>query len=186
GGISGDPRGIEGDSLSSDNLATPRTDAKVSNFTIISGGDSNADTGVVLRRGMRGTIANGIVLGWPDAGIDVDSQATINAFNNGTLKIGSIFLSGNGDDLENDGEDVTFTAANNMVTGQTVTMGGFTFRTGRPGVVPGANEQAVTPFTFGPGDDLLEATTYIGAVEDADDTWYLGWSVDQAGNLTSN
>ncbi|WOR13849.1 hypothetical protein RYZ27_08725 [Hyphomonas sp. FCG-A18] len=184
GGISGDPRGIEGDNLSGNFAATPVTDAKVSNFTIISGGDTASDTGVVLRRGMGGVIANGIVLGWPDAGIDVDDAETVTNFNNGALEIQSIFLSGNGDDLENDGTDVTFTAANNMVTGQTVTTSGFTFRTGRPGVVPGANEQAVPVFDV-TGEGALTATTYVGAVEDANDTWFLGWSIDQEGNLTS-
>ncbi|MEM7494271.1 MAG: hypothetical protein AAF296_12900, partial [Pseudomonadota bacterium] len=187
GGISGDPRGIEGDNLSSDNTATPVGDAKVSNFTIISGGDANADTGVVLRRGMGGVIANGIVLGWPDAGLDVDSTATLDNLANNTLEVGSIFLSANGDDLEDDGDTLVFGTDNgtNLVAGETITMQGFTFRSGRPGVVPGANEEAVPVFDV-TGEGALEATTYIGAVEDVDDTWFLGWSIDQAGNLTSN
>ena len=184
GGISDDPRGIEGDNLSSDNSATPISTPRVSNFTIISGGDAAADTGAVLRRGMRGTIANGIILGWPDAGLDVDSTATVDNVTNGDLQIQSIFLSGNGDDLESDGEDPTFTAANNLVTGDPITTSGFTFRTGRPGVVPGANENAVPVFDV-TGIGALEATTYVGAVEDANDKWFLGWSIDQEGNLTS-
>lgn len=185
GGLSGDPRGIEGDNLSGDNTATPVSSPNVSNFTIISGGDAASDTGVVLRRGMQGTIANGIVLGWPDAGLDVDDAATITNFNNGDLTIQSLFLSGNGDDLENDGEDPTFTAANNLTTGQTITTSGFAFRAGRPGVVPGANENAVPVFDVS-GTGALEATTYIGAVEDVNDTWYRGWTVDQSGSVTAS
>ena len=50
--------------------------------------------------------------------------------------------------------------------------------------MPGANENSVDVYDVaGVGD--LEETTYIGAVEDADDTWFLGWTVDQEGNLTS-
>lgn len=184
GSISEDPRGLEGDNLNNDNAATPVSTPRISNITIISGGDPNADTGAVLRRGMQGTVANAIVLGWPDAGLDVDDAQTITNFNNGDLQIQSWFLSDNGDDLENDGEDPTFTAANNLTTGQAITMSGFTFRENRPGVVPGANENAVPVFDV-TGIGELEPTTYIGAVEDANDTWFLGWSVDQAGNLTS-
>jgi hypothetical protein len=184
GGLSDDPRGIEGDNLSSNNSATPVSTPRVSNFTIISGGDATADTGAVLRRGMEGTIANGIILGWPDAGLDVDDDITIANANGGTLQIQSLFLSGNGDDLETDATEPTFTAANNLVTGQPITTSGFTFRSGRPGVVPGANENAVPVFDV-TGIGELEATSYVGAVEDANDTWFLGWSVDQTGNLTS-
>ncbi len=192
GGVSTDPRGIEGDNLSADLTATPVSSPKVSNFTIISGinpadaasSGTTVDTGVVLRRGMEGTIANGIVLEWPDAGLDVDSPETINNYNNGDLVIQSLFLSGNGDDLESDGEDPTFTAANNIATGQAITTSGFTFRTGRPGVVPGANENAVPVYDV-TGIGALSPTTYIGAVEDANDDWYLGWSRDQAGSLTT-
>ena len=63
-------------------------------------------------------------------------------------------------------------------------MTGFTFRAGRPGVVPGANENSVPVFDV-TGIGNLEPTTYIGAVEDADDKWFLGWSIDQTGALTS-
>ena len=185
GGVSGDPRGIEGDSLSGDPSATPLSTPRVSNVTIVSGGDPDSDTGVVLRRGMAGTVANAIVIGWPDAGLDVDTPETITNFNNGTLQIQSFFLSGNGDNLENDGEDPTFTAANNLVESATNSMSGFAFRAGRPGLVPGATENAVPVFDV-TGIGELEATTYIGAVADANDTWYLGWTVDAEGNVTSN
>ena len=185
GGVSGDPRGIEGDNLSGDNSATPISTPRVSNFTLISGGDAAADTGAVLRRGMRGTIANGIILDWPDAGIDVDDASTNTNFVNGDLEIQSLFLSGNGEDVETgDTDDVTFAAGNNVTTGQAVTTTGFTFRTGRPGLVPGANENAVTVFDV-TGIGALEPTTYIGAVENAADTWFRGWSIDQTASQTA-
>ena len=184
GGVSGDPRGIEGDNLSSNNFATPVSTPRVSNVTIVSGGDTASDTGVVLRRGMAGTVANAIVLGWPDAGLDVDSPATIAQFDGGALQIQSFFLSGNGQDLESDGEDPTFTAANNLVTSATNSMSGFAFRAGRPGLVPGASENAVPVFDV-TGIGALEATTFVGAVQNAADTWFLGWTVDATGAVTS-
>lgn len=185
GAISSSANGIEGDS-SSNTSATPVSKPQLSNFTMISGGDSGALTGALLRRGMQGTIANGIVLDWPDAGIDVDGANTNANFVNGDLKIQSLFLSGNGEDTETgDADDVTFTAANNVTTGQAITTTGFTFRTGRPSVVPGANENAVPVFDV-TGIGSLEATTYIGAVENASDTWFRGWSIDQTATVTAS
>ncbi|MEM1148924.1 MAG: hypothetical protein AAGH49_14135, partial [Pseudomonadota bacterium] len=68
---------------------------------------------------------------------------------------------------------------------QPITLSGFAFQSGRQGVVPGANELAVPVFdTTGIGD--LDPTTYVGAVEDADDAWFLGWTVQQDGTVTSN
>lgn len=186
GGLSGDPRGIEGDNLSGDNSATPISAPRVSNFTLVSGGDAAADTGAVLRRGMQGTIANGIILDWPDAGIDVDDASTNTNFANGDLQIQSLFLSGNGEDIESgDADDVTFAAGNNVTAGQAITTTGFTFRTGRPSLVPGANENAVTVFDV-TGIGALEPTTYIGAVENAADTWFRGWSIDQTATVTAS
>lgn len=184
GGVSGDPRGIEGDNLSSDNTATPVSTPRVSNITLISSGEPTVDTGVVLRRGMAGTVVNVVAVGWPDAGLDVDSTATIANVADGSLEIESFFLSGNGDDLENDGEDATFVAADNIVTGQAITLGGFAFQSGRNGVVPGANETAVPAFNV-TGIGSLEAAPYVGAVENSSDEWYLGWTIAQDGTLTS-
>ena len=157
----------------------------MSNFTVISGGDGDALTGALLRRNMQGVIANGIILGWPDAGIDVDGTDTQANFNNGDLIIQSLFLADNGEPVETgDADDITFTAVNDVETGLANSMTDFTFRTGRPGVVPGANENSVDVYDV-TGVGKLEATTFIGAVEDADDDWYLGWTIDQEGDLTS-
>lgn len=187
GGVSGDPRGFEGDNLNNANSKTPISTPRISNMTIIAGGDATADSGAVLRRGMRGTVANTIVLGWPNAGLDVDDTATIDNVNNGDLQLQSWFLSGNGANLQADASEPNVfatPATNNLVLGQPITTSGFSFRAGRPGVVPGTNENAVPVFDV-TGIGNLEPTTYIGAVEDANDKWFLGWSIDQAGNLTS-
>ena len=185
GGLSGDPRGIEADNRDGENDKTPVSSPDLSNITIIASGDAAADTGAVLRRGTQGTLVNAIILGWPDAGLDVDDPQTQTNVTNDDLLIRSLFLSNNGEDIESgDTDDVTFVTADNVVTGQTVTMSGFAFRSGRPGLVPGANENAVPVYDV-TGIGNLEATTYIGAVEDADDKWFLGWTIDQEGNLTS-
>ena len=187
GGISEDSNGLEGDNLDKFNDKTPISTPRISNLTVIAGGDPDAQIGAKLRRGMQGTVANMIVLGWPDYGLDVDDALTINNVNDGLLQLQSWFISGNGAAFADDGtEPDVFTSpgTNNLVVDQPVTTSGFAFRSGRPGVVPGANENAVPVFDV-TGIGNLEPTDYIGAVKDADDKWYLGWSIDQAGNLTS-
>jgi hypothetical protein len=42
--------------------------------------------------------------------------------------------------------------------------------------VNGANETAVTAFNASTLNAFFDATTYVGAVRDANDTWYAGWT----------
>jgi hypothetical protein len=46
--------------------------------------------------------------------------------------------------------------------------------------VNGANESAVTPFDMSSVDPFFDKTTYIGAVKDANDTWYKGWTCNSS------
>ena len=181
GDMSGDPRGIEGDNQRPNDLQ-PVSTPRLSNFTIINSGDVAVDAGAVLRRGMAGTISNGIIVGFDD-GIDVDDQATIDNITNGTLELRSIFLD-NVNNFRNDSDNPPAPAAGDNIVEGTNTLSGFTFRAGRPGVVPGANEAAVPAYDV-TGIGTLSATTYVGAVEDANDTWFRGWTVDEDGNVTN-
>lgn len=54
-------------------------------------------------------------------------------------------------------------------TGVTITNQGLTF-------INGANETAVTPVNASAVYSFFTATTYIGAVQNAADTWYQGWT----------
>lgn len=190
GGMSGDPRGIEADNRDGENDKTPISAPDLSNFTLINSGDPATQQGVLLRRGTRGTIANGIVADW-SVGLDVDSDQTFANVDDGTLEIQSLFLD-NVDNFASDGDNPAdaslgvpaFVAADNIVEG-TNTLSGFSFVPGATGVVPGTAEANVPVFDVaGIGD--LEATTYVGAVEGASDTWFLGWTVDLTGAETTN
>ena len=46
--------------------------------------------------------------------------------------------------------------------------------------VNGANETAVAAFNPTALSSFFDAVTYIGAVRNAADTWYLGWTCDSA------
>ena len=158
----------------------------MSNFTLINSGDASTQQGMLLRRGTRGVMANGIIADW-SVGLDVDSGQTFDNFLDGTLQIKSIFL----DNVENfgaasngDSDGVpAFAATDNIVEG-TKQLSGTTFVPGASGFVPGTNESNVPVFDV-TGIGELEATTFIGAVEDASDTWYAGWTVNIAGQTVN-
>lgn len=181
GDMSDDPRGIEGDNQRP-NDKMPISDPKISNFTVINSGDPAVDAGAVIRRGTRGTIVNGIIVGFP-TGLDVDDAATIANFNNGSLRLTSIFLD-NVVEVRQDSDIPNYVDTTATPLNLPNTLSGFSFRAGRQGVVPGDNENGVPVFDV-TGVGTLRPTTYIGAVQNANDTWFRGWSVDENGNLVS-
>ena len=184
GGMSGDPRGIEGDNRDKANDKTPFSDPKISNITLVNSGDPSTAQGVLLRRGTKGLLANSIVAGW-SVGLDVDDAQSFTNFADDSLNIKSVLLD-NTANFAADGDGVpAFTAGDNVVEGAAALTGkNFTFVPGTRGVVPAAGDTSVAPFdTTGIGS--LENAGYVGAVSDANDTWYLGWTVDVTGAATS-
>ncbi|WP_084400007.1 hypothetical protein [Henriciella aquimarina] len=189
GSMSGDPRGIEADNREGAPSKTPVSAPSVSNFTLINSGEPATQQGALFRRGMSGTIANGIIVDW-SVGLDVDTDETFTNYDNGDFVIASLFLD-NTQNFEDDGDNPSdaslgvpdFPAGANIVTG-TNSLTGFSFVDGATGVVPGASEDIPVFDVSSTGE--LEATTYVGAVEDANDDWFLGWTVDLSGDATSN
>ncbi|MAP95814.1 MAG: hypothetical protein CMK07_12760 [Ponticaulis sp.] len=185
GGMSDDPRGIEADNRNGENDKTPVSSPNVSNVTLVNSGDSSTQQGALFRRGNSGLFANSIIAGW-SVGLDVDDQQTFDNFTAGEFEIKSILLD-NTTNFAADGDGVpTFAATDNVVEGSAALTGeNFTFVPGTRGVVPAAGDTSVPSFDVS-GYAGLEAADYVGAVEDGDDDWYLGWTVDLTGNATSN
>jgi len=76
-----DGRGIEGDNSEFDNDATPRSDPRMCNLTMLgangqAGANDGSDSGVLLRRGTHGQFANMIVQCYGDAGLEIRDIAT--------------------------------------------------------------------------------------------------------------
>lgn len=171
-------RGIEGDNRSSNNTLTPRSSPIISNLTFIGG--PAGDTGVVLRAGTNAALYNGIITGFQDAGFDIDDVSTAAEATAGNISLNSFLIAGNNVDLETENavEDAAqaavIAAGSNIIIGGAVTVSDENY-------VPGAPEQAVTATNVNAIDPFFDAVTYIGAVEDANDTWYQGWTllVDQ-------
>lgn len=171
-------RGIEGDNRRLNNSLMPRSNPTISNLTFIGG--AAGDAGIVLRAGTNAALYNGIITGFQDAGYDIDDASTASEATAGNLSLNSFLIAGNMADLEADNavedaaQSVVVAAGSNIIIGGMVTVSDENY-------VPGAPEQAVTATNVKAVDPFFDAVTYIGAVEDANDTWYQGWTllVDQ-------
>jgi hypothetical protein len=173
---------IEGDSTNGLEDQTPRTNLQLSNATFIQ--RRTGDQVIRLRGGMDAAIVNSVVIdgstGTPC--LRFDQAQTVRAANAGLDEAGpprfeSVVL--DCDTATRNGTDVTAAQAltifnagsnNNANFSSTLMM---TF-------VNGANETAVTAFNPTALSSFFDAVTWIGAVRNAADTWYQGWTCDSA------
>ncbi|MGJ3232715.1 MAG: hypothetical protein ACFE0P_13060 [Oceanicaulis sp.] len=200
-------QGFEFDNNGDENSAPPRSNPTIANFTLIGvRGSSASDTGMLLREGTAGTFVNGIVVDFNQDCLDVDNTETFAQATAGDLVLASTFFdcptpfSGDSDGFSE--EDffngvAPYTANTDNTTG-TTSLAGFSFVTdfsaiedgdgvvqtpnNATGVVPSANgpESQVPVFDVTQFGSFFTEVDYIGAVEDANDTWYQGWTLQQA------
>ncbi len=157
-----------------DEDAEPRQDHNISNFTFVAGNDVDV---ILLRGGGDYGLYNGI-MNSANACIDIDGAATVQAAGaapdeNGPPVFESVFLSC-GTNFVDDGnisaamvESIFDAGSNNVKNGVSSLMMQF---------INGANETAVTPFDVTTINSFFEAVSYIGAVRDANDTRFQGWT----------
>lgn len=182
---------------SGDRDALPRSNPTVSNFTLIGADAPNNDDvsneAMLLRAGTAGTFVNGIITGFlQDDAIDIDEAATVTQANAGNIVIDSVFLTNNpngaldsaDDDASGAALQGVFDAGVNNLDGDTavpVIPSTLTTGTNPPAFDPGANELAVIATDPTALDPFFDTVDYVGAVENSDDDWFVGWTllVDQ-------
>ena len=182
GNGSSDPRGLEGDSEANPD-ALPRTDLRLANFSFIN--VLNVAQGVLLRGGMDATLVNGIIT-HPGQCLDIDQNETIAAANSATDERGppvfqSVFLAcptafTNDTSVTADQIAAIFNSGTNNVANGATPFTNVFIPTGAAATNPAFNASTIN---F-PGQAFLVATNYIGAVRDANDLWYRGWTCDSA------
>ncbi|MBO6766417.1 hypothetical protein [Maricaulis sp.] len=190
-GASGD-QGFEFDNRGGNDTAnnlTPRSNPMISNFTLIGNrngsGSNDSDQGMLIREGTAGQLYNGLVVNFGDDCIDVDQQATFDRIGAASdfLDIQSVALDCVNNFDESAGEtpagfanlEAWFLSRPNN-TEYTNSLTGFAFFSGGTGVVPGSAETALISTDVNALDTWFEPAGYVGAVEDASDTWYQGWT----------
>jgi hypothetical protein len=167
---------IEADSNGNED-ATPRQNTRLANFTFVHRSTTQGLNAMLLRGGTDYTMVNGVVTApGTVACLDIDGATTVQATGPdeaGPPVFQSVFFSC-GTPFRDDGNlaatQAPFAAgANNVSAGTSSLTGVF---------INGANEAAVTAFAASTLGSFFENTTYIGAVRDANDTWYRGWTCD--------
>jgi hypothetical protein len=175
---------IELDSANTLETQTPRTHLKLANFTFVHRNPGTANLAALLfRGGADATLLNGVLTSpmaclrlvganilTPDPAID----------KLGPPVFGSVVMSC-GTTATVDGTGVTAAAALNAFNAGSNNNAAFS-PTLTGGFINGANETAavaVNPQTIDAEFDAI-ATPYVGAVRDASDTWYAGWTCNSA------
>ncbi|MEO1310942.1 MAG: hypothetical protein AAFV51_08215 [Pseudomonadota bacterium] len=184
----GDDNGIEGDNNGdTDADALPRSAPSISNVTLI-GDDDGSGEGIQLRAGTSGNVINTIVRSF-DQNLEINLEGTgPNPVLNGLILQRTSATSAS---FAGDGATEFAAATNSIEFGAGVA--GDSTLTNAPGtttpLIPGVNEQAgATGATSGTDplgaavdpssvDARLSGAAYFGAVENASDTWFVGWTL---------
>ena len=180
GGNSGDAI-IEADT-SGNNDALPRQNTKMANFTFVhrQTAASTGSNAVLMRGGTDYTLMNGVIT-TPRFCLDMDDAQTTQAANGALDEQGppvfqSVVMQCGGGAFRTDGNEADVAAAFNAGTNNNSA-----FTASLVNVfVNGAAETGVTAFDASTINAFFTRTTYIGAVKDANDTWYRGWTCDSA------
>ena len=170
-------RAIEADNRGDDVDVTPRSNPTLANLTLIGNGASDV---VKLRAGTDADIYNAILLSVNSAGdgIDFDRESAANPvptfFSTYVVDVATTARDAEGD---------LFTAANGNVDGEALGQDSTLSADGTAAaLVPGANEAIGATMIDDAqdgiaGDDgFFDDAPYVGAVEDASDDWYQGWT----------
>lgn len=201
-----DARMIEADSNGNED-ALPRQNTRLANFTFVHRSTPN-QAAILLRGGTDYTLVNGIVTS-PSACLDIDSEAkattqVANAtldevgppiFRSVVFACASDFVVDTGansgtytrDDIVAVFNPAGVTTNNVLANGAqtTVLTGGTGNQASFQRAGAASTAVASNPATFNAtGSTFLVATDYVGAVRDANDTWYAGWSCSSS--LTAN
>ncbi|MCK6526386.1 hypothetical protein L6R50_02085 [Myxococcota bacterium] len=179
--------GIEADNNAEDNEATPRSHPVLSHLTLIGSPDSDkSDWGVLLREGTAANLHNVAVLGWNDAGLMIDHDATFQNAWSGSALSGELTITGsvlsNATNFEAAaagapfGIEEFFTTLNagNSVVADWNGLLQDAFDEAAPSFVP----KAGSPLESGgasPSDNFFESVTFRGGVDPAAD-WTAGWT----------
>ncbi len=192
----GDDNGIEGDNRSSDpNLGAPtlRSRPTIANVTLIGDADAGGgDEGIQLRNGTEGWVFNSIVTNFRQ-GLEYNLTNSDNGITttglNPTIQGLSISVSASADFAGDasaelvDQDNGTANVGNieNFATSTLTQPAGFPFP-----LVPGANETAdgvnliaadAAQYTATDPELDTAGAAYLGAIENAADTWFAGWTL---------
>lgn len=176
---------IEADSDNSLDGNTPRQNTRLSNFTFIQRNNTGNGSAILLRGGTDYTLANGVIVSPSAACLRISrpqtASATVNAAIDeaGAPLVRSVvaqcatpaFIGSNGV-TEVEVAAIFGSGSNGNNSAFTPTLMSL--------FINGASETAVSAFNANTLNPFFDTTTYVGAVRDAADTWYTGWTCNSS------
>jgi hypothetical protein len=158
-------KNIEADNLPQEHTKTPLTAPNMSNFTFVGAKGTTHTSSINQRVGVGGYLVNGVVVNSRSC-LDVDDSATT------ALQYRSVMFACDaafGDDTNGQAAALFNAASNTNSTTAVASTLTATF-------VNGAAENGRTAFNASTLSPFLTNTSYIGAVQNASDTWWQGWT----------
>lgn len=177
--LSVNDNGIEADNLSASPLATPRSNPTLSNFTLIGAptvATSASNEGIQVRAGTDGRLLNMIVTGFGQGAEYNPTESTSNP----PVRLASdpvlnsiVFTANQALTGSTQTAALLAAGANNVTSNLASTL---TVRQGfTAALLPGANERTTVTNPV-PISSFFAPVDFVGAVRDANDNWYVGWT----------
>lgn len=173
--------GFEVDGNEDEYAATPFTDPRIYNVTLVGngpggvGGEESTD-GLRLRRGTAGRIYNAVVIGFGQNGLGVDNPETVE---NG-LQVRNSVLADNKRPFETDDdgidEEAFFMTDGWMNRVLDDAMLADPYNRDMPDFTPMAGSPLLSDAATPPADDFFTAVDFIGAAAPNGDKWWMGWT----------
>lgn len=172
----GSDAGIEADNNQQNHTSSPRSNGKLSNFTLIGSGSGADGHGIVLRRGTSANIYNTVITGYGRSCMTLDNPATYNhagmpgnltgtlTMRNSHVQCGLNF---------NDRTDMPFLVSAWFNSQQGNVAGNVQLN----GYLPAAGSPQLTGGAPVPNDAFFDAVTYVGAFANENDNWTKGWTI---------
>jgi len=147
---------------------TPASNPKLANFTFVGTGRAGGGDVIVMNTGTNPVYANGVVTSASTtaACLDIDDASTRGSFNSVFMSCAVGFRDDSGVNAAATGA-IFNAGANNTAQGASTLTGTF---------INGANETAVPAANLTTISSFFTPTTYVGAVRNASDTWWQGWT----------
>jgi hypothetical protein len=176
---------IEADSNNALDGNIPRQNTRLSNFTFIQRNNTGNAAAIFLRGGTDYTLANGVVISPNTSCLRISRAQTASTAVNATIdeegaplvrsvvaQCGTPAFVGSDGVTEAQVSAIFGSGANGNNSALTPTLTSL--------FINGASETAVAAFNASTLNPYFDVTTYIGAVKDATDTWYAGWTCNSA------
>lgn len=173
---------IEGDSDNTVDNHTPRTHFRLANFTFVTNAVAGNGAAIMMRGGMDATLVNGVVVAPNQPCLQLRNAKTVQT--SGTDEQGppvfhSVVMQCGGSAAIIDGSGVTAAQTRTIFEAGTNNNAAFTASLASL-FVNGAKETAIPAFDASTLGSAFARTDYIGAVKDANNSWYRGWTCDSA------